>query len=226
MKKILNKNFTLPSVEQRWMPEGTVKNIFYTYFDKERDDTYIYFIILLLGVTFTAIFSGIYLSTYFFNYKINLGFINIGLSNNEPVRDFINSFPLVVPTFLLLIVLPFGFFLFLRNVNMQKLDLLNWNVKGVKLRNMDKRKLYKTQFIGFCLLIIAIYGSYGLPELVLNSYNYGIDFSQSINFLLFWSLFFSYLYALCVTFILIVILTYYQNKNEIGPYYNNTKKGI
>ena len=225
MKKILNKNFTLPSVEQRWMPEGTVKNIFYTYFDKERDDTYIYFIMLLLGATITAIFSGIYLSTYFFNYEIDLGYIRIGLSNDEPVRDFIDSFTLVVPTFLFLTVLPFGFFLFLRNVNMQTLDLLF--SKGIEdwRRDNIKRFYFNLKILFFVAIIIFIF-SKDAPLLILENYNYGIDFSQSITFVIHFCLIFLIVYPLLPILTVMTIFIYYQNKKKIGPYYNNTEKGI
>jgi len=222
MKKILDRSLKLPPVEERWMPEGTVKNLFYPNFSKERNDTYVYFIVLLLGFVVTALFSILYLSTYYFDYEINLGLIEIGLSQNEPVRDFIYSFPFVVPTFLFMTILPFGIFLFLRNVDITNLDLLF--SEGIKKwRREDKKRFYFNLKLFFIIGCAVTFGSYGMPELILNNYNYGVDFSQSIKFIIFFSAVFSFAYPLCVNLIMISIFLHYQNKKELGPYYNNKK---
>jgi len=87
------------------MPEGTIKKLFFPLFPKERDDTYIYYILVLLGLIICLVFAALYLGSYFFGFEIDAVLFEISVGQAEPVRDFLYSFTSVVPTFLFLTVL-------------------------------------------------------------------------------------------------------------------------
>ena len=217
---ILDRIFTLPPVEHRHMVGGAVKRYLYPYWEKDRDDTYIYYLMTKLGFFISLFLSSFYLSSYFFGFHFYFWLFEIEVGRETPVNDFMYSYSLISPTILLLILIPYGATLFRVNINLDEIDLLSWNPKGFDMRENNKEHFFSTFSFNRFIFLFLPYGSFALPLLIMD---YTTGLHDSLFFLLLCISFFILVHLTCAVFLWSAHMTIRQNKAMRGPYYTIEK---
>ena len=217
---VFDKIFTLPPVEKRHMVGGIVKDLIYTHWEKDRDDTYIYYLMTKLGFFISLFLSSLYFISYIFGISLDFWLFEIKVGRETPVNDFIYSHSFVSPTILLMTLIPYGASLFRANINLDEIDLLSWNPKGFDMRENNREHFFRTFSFARFLLLFIPYGSFALPQLIMD---YTTGLHDSILFLLFCIALFILVHVQGIVFFWSGHITIKQNKSRQGPYYATDK---
>ena len=213
----LNEMFKLPPVSERKWPEELIHKFLNRNFRKEFDDTYIYYLIFRLGFFIALGFALLFLSSYFLNTSYDLYFITVEVAEPDVLGDVAWNYPVIVVPTLLIVMGIYAELLFRANIDINKLDLLNWNVDFLNYSGGDRRKVLNRSRGGLILFFTAAFGVFALPIMITRYYDV-----NGISFTFFSLLFASYIISFSSLFIIFLFSLRYQYKRRLGPRFNSS----
>lgn len=164
--------FTLPPPEKRRMVGEPVRKWFFQNFTTQSNDTYIYYLTFKYSFILCLIFSALNWLSYNFGIEFDFGLFAIAIPKEEFNKIFLFSYPLYTSAVLALIVLPFCYGLFRRNVDWKNFDPTWWiDARRKKMADVPMR-FRSSKILIFISLIMIPLSSIGWYWFCKNFYLY------------------------------------------------------
>lgn len=175
----------LPTTESRTI-NPIFREILIPNFKKERNDTYIYYLVFIRCFYVSIAFAVLNWISLIFGKRFDLYFFDIGLPQRGGAEAFLFSYSAHVTALLLLVIVPTHLALFRNNVPATE-DLLWWNSR---LKHSSRKSIVVSYSWALLVILFACYFSAGLPLEILNytglkeSKFYSLLFSVGLSYFL------------------------------------------
>ena len=209
----IEKFLTLPPVEKRYDLPLWAKKHFFSYFRKENDDSYIYYLFFLRSFILCMILAFLNLTSFLFDVHYDFFLFEINFPDAKSINEYLLwSFPFYSSTIILLIVLPLHIVMFRKYVDPKTFDTLWWNKKFWPEHKRRRGKILRLYIPGIFLLIATMYSSFAVPWYIMQ----GLELHESYIYFLFLLLFLSSFISWMGSFVLtsIAVLWRYIGRYE------------
>ena len=160
--------FKLPPVLKRRMIGGKIQKWFYPNSRVDRDDDYIYYLLLRNGFAFTSVFSILYVISFVTGHPIDLYFMTISIDPDDKAMSVGYAFSQKIAPVVLAVFLPYAWLLFKANIDMRSYDLLKRVPKFVERTSGKRGKIIKWSLLIVIFAFLGMFGAFAGPAWILD----------------------------------------------------------
>ena len=160
--------FKLPPVSERRMIGGKIQQWFYPNSRVDRDDDYIYYLLLRNSFALTSVFSIPYVISFISGHPIDLYFMTISVDPDDKAMSIGYAFSQRIASLVLTVLLLYAWLLFKANIDMRSFDLLARAPKFAERMAGKRWKIIKWSLILAIVAFLGMFGAFAGPAWILD----------------------------------------------------------